>query len=334
MNRRSLVLCVVFALLGGASASAQTKWFKFSKAFVDSHFPADSAMGELNASAVAPAKTVHKVSCGGNDGELHIGIEGQDVEGAVDGQPFSALADQDSSDFGVVAEPVNLSASTKTSAAALDGNAATFEGYYRLWNEGHYTGQIFPSNPHHVLELHPVWAFDGAGESFSDPTSIRPMQGSNGTPYRGYGASKFRPLLTGLDQQAWLHVYEDDTYVYVELPRAENFYQLPVTLSDVHEVTGGVEAVADVFSDEAHQNLVLSGLRVVANDGSRLADRLTAGEDLQFLLGIFSVNLRRAMALAAGHAGADNAVFAASALEFFAYGVPLGNAVASSSGCK
>jgi hypothetical protein len=39
-------------------------------------------------------------------------------------------------DFGVVAEPVNLASSTRDSAEALDGQAATFEGYYRLWNDG------------------------------------------------------------------------------------------------------------------------------------------------------------------------------------------------------
>jgi hypothetical protein len=334
MQRRLLLLCVACAVLGATSVSAQTKWFKFSKAFIDSHYPADSAIGEVKASTVAPAKNVHRVSCGGNDGELHIGIEGKDIEGADAGHPFSAPADQASSDFGLVAEPVNLTSSTKKAAAALAGNAASFKGYFRLWNEGHDVTKIEPSNPHHVLELHPAWAFDGAGKHFDDPTSVHSMQAAQGKVFSGYGASKFRPLLDDLSQQAWLHVYEEDTYVYVELPTASNFYQLPVTLSDAHQVTGGVEAVADVFSDAAHQNLVLSGLRVVANDGSRLADRLTAGDDLPFLLGIFSINLRKAMALAAGHSGSDQAVFAPSALEFFAYGVPLGNAVASSTGCK
>jgi hypothetical protein len=335
MKRRLLVLCVALAVAGATSLSAQTQWFKFSKTFIDSHFPADSAIGELKASAVAPAKTVHPVSCGGNDGELHIGIEGKDIEGASADQPFSAPVDQASGDFGVVAEPVNLSASTRKAAAALAGNPASFTGYYRLWNEGHGTGKVYPSNPHHVLELHPSWAFDGAGHQFSDPASVHAMQDSHGTAYSGYGASKFRPLLEKLKQGSWLHVYEDDTYVYVELPKADNFYQLPVALSDVHQVTGGVEAVADVFSDEAHQNLVLSGLRVVANDGSQVADRLLAGDAPPFLLGLFSVNLRQALALAAGHGGRDNAVVATQALEFFAYGVPpLGKAVASSKSCK
>ncbi|HVT57150.1 MAG TPA: hypothetical protein VHR45_02015 [Thermoanaerobaculia bacterium] len=322
---------VAATALGARGAAAQGQWYKFSKDFVASHFAKDSAIGELEANAVAPAKSVHRVSCGGNDGELHVGIEGKDIVWTkADQEPLSAPAGQESSDFGVVAEPVNLEASTQAAAQALAGQAATFEGYYRLWNEGHDRGNAAPSNPHHVLELHPVWAFHGDAEDFNDPASIRPMQSSGGKAYSGYGASKFRPLLAALSQEQWLHVYEDDRFVYVELQKAENFYQLPVTVNDVHQVTGGVEAVVDVFSDEQHQNLVFSGLRVVANDGSRIAARLQAGEQIQFLLGLFSVNLRKAMELAAGHSGPDNAVFAPSALELFAYGVPLGKAVSSS----
>jgi hypothetical protein len=320
-------------LFGTFTTSAQTKWYKFSKDFINGHYPKDSAIGQLQAKTVAPAKNVHTISCGGNDGELHIGIEGADVLGpGADGQPFSAPTDGSSSDFGVVAEPVNLALSTQESAAALDGEAATFEGYYRLWNEGHDTGKIYPSNPHHVLELHPVWAFAGVGESFNDPASIRPM-GSKNAPFQGYGASKFRPLLESLANEEWLHVYEDNTFIYVELPKAENFYQLPVTVNDIHEVTGGVEAVVDVFSDQGRKNRVLSGLHVIANNGSDTAVRLKSGANIQFLLGIFSVNLRKAEDLAAGHLGQNNAVSAPSALEFFAYGLPLGSAVSSSSGC-
>jgi hypothetical protein len=47
------------------------------------------------------------------------------------------------------------------------------------------------------MELHPAWAFQGADQNFNDPTSIRPLQAANKV-YSGYGASKFRPLLTSL----------------------------------------------------------------------------------------------------------------------------------------
>jgi hypothetical protein len=99
---------------------------------------------------------------------------------------------------------------------------------------------------------------------------------------------------------------------------------------DVKNVTGGVEATVDVFSDEAHENLLLEDLRVVANSGSRIASRLSSHEDIGFLLGVFSVNLRNAMDIAKGHKSKGEAVIAGPALEFFVYGVPLKHAVASS----
>jgi hypothetical protein len=324
---------VLILLLFAFTTSAQTKWYKFSKDFINSHYPNDSAIGQLEATTVAPAKNVHSISCGGNDGELHIGVEGADVVGlGAAGQPFSAPADDSSSDFGVVAEPVNLASTTRSSAQLLDGQAATFEGYYRVWNEGHDAGAAPPSNPHHVLELHPAWAFAGAGENFRDPASIRSMHSGNAV-FHGYGASKFRPILESLANEEWLHVYEDSTFVYVELVKAQNFYQLPVKVNEVHNISGGVEATVDVFSDRARSNLVLSGLHVIANEGSDIAGRLNSGNNIHFLLGIFSVNLRKAENLAEGHQGEDDAVFAPSALEFFAYGVPPGRAVSSSSDC-
>jgi hypothetical protein len=73
--------------------------------------------------------------------------------------------------------------------------------------------------------------------------------------------------------------------------------------------------------------------QAVGCEGSDIAGRLNSGNDIHFLLGIFSVNLRKAENLAEGHQGEDDAVFAPSALEFFAYGVPLGRAVSSSSDC-
>jgi hypothetical protein len=117
--------CVLLVLILSLSASSQTKWYKFSKEFINSHYPQDSAIGALKAATVAPAKTVHRVTCGGNDGEIHIGIEGTDVQDAGS-SPISAVADQDTSDFGWVAEPVNLTTATKQAVAALDGQAATF----------------------------------------------------------------------------------------------------------------------------------------------------------------------------------------------------------------
>jgi hypothetical protein len=324
--KRVLLGLAILSLITTTSAQQPTKWYKFSKVFIDEHYSPDSAIGKLAATAVSPAASVHSISCGGNDGELHIGIAEKAVEWSQPSKiPFSANADEEDSEFGIVAEPVNLASGTKSSAMALKGNAASFTGYFRLWNEGHDAGAVHPSNPHHVLELHPVWGFDGADKHFSSPTSIRSMTG-----FQGYGASKFKPLLEGLAEEGWLHTYEDDDFVFVELQKAENFYQLPVKIKSVKDITGGVEATADVFSDENRTKLVLSDLRIVSNKGSRIATRLTNGEEIKFLLGVFSVNLRAAMEQAKGHKSEDDAVFAPSALEFFAYGVPLEHAVASS----
>jgi len=327
MKRVLWSLCVLAAVTTAFSQQAPTvKWYKFSKTFITEHYQEDSAIGKLEATEVSPAKNVHSVDCGGDDGELHIGV----AENAIKWDhpadiPFSAAADEDDSQFGIVAEPVNLASTTKSAAEALDGEGATFTGYFRLWNEGHDAGALHPSNPHHVLELHPIWAFDGAGHQFSNPASIAPMQG-----FQGYGASKFKPVLTALKAKKWLHVYEDDKFVFVQLEKADNFYQLPVRIKSVKNVTGGVEATADVFSDEARENLVLHDLRIVANSRSRIATRLLNQEDIKFLLGIFSVNLQKAMDAAKGHEEKNDAAFAPSALEFFAYGVPLEHAVASS----
>lgn len=328
MKRRFTTVCLLAITLCLAAQPRQspTKWYKFSKAFIAEHYHPDSAIGTLLASEVFPASKVHSVDCGGNDGELHIGVAEDAIKWShPKNVAFSALATEDDSQFGIVAEPVNLTSRTATAAAALSGKGATFTGYFRLWNEGHDSGAVHPSNPHHVLELHPAWAFDGAGQYFSSPTSIQSMAG-----FQGYGASKFKPLLTALNQKKWLHAYEDSDFVYVQLQQAENFYQLPVKIKDVRKVTGGVEATADVFSDEARQNLLLQNLRVVANQGSRIATRLSNHEDIKFLLGVFSVNLQKAMDAAKSHATEQDAVFSPSSLEFFAYGVPLEHAVSSS----
>jgi len=147
--------------------------------------------------------------------------------------------------------------------------------------------------------------------------------------YAGYGASKFRPLLSGLLQQKWLKVAEDNDFVFVQLLKADNFYQLPVIPRQIKQVPRGVVAVVDVYSDEAHQNRIYQNLTLVTAEGSRASSQLQADVPT-FMLGFFSVNLATAMRAAAGHQGPENAVFAPAALEFFAFGRPTEHAVASS----
>ena len=152
--------------------------------------------------------------------------------------------------------------------------------------------------------------------------------------YSGYGASKFRPLLAALP--SWLKVAEDDNFVYVQMTKADNFYQLPVTVKKISPIANGagVAALVDVYSDTAHQNLVYQNLDVVTAANSRIATQLQSNGNWQtYLLGFFSVNLRKAVEIASGHSGITNAVAAPGALEFFAFGVPLQKAVSKSTPC-
>jgi len=323
-----LVLCATSHLVAQASESPSLIWFKFSKDFIAQHYAPDSALGELASADPEPGKTVHPSTCGGNDGEIHIGISPDSLKWNNEhGVPNSALA-TNNTEFGVVAEPVNLTQTTAKLVQEIKGKETTFSGYFRVWNEGHYIGVVHDSNPHHVLEVHPSWAFQSqaANVDFNSPKSIAPMKG-----YQGYGASLFRPLLESLTKQEWLKVYEDDQFVFVQLAKADNFYQLPVKINgNAQKIQRGTSVTVSVYSDAARKNLIYKQLNVVSNEGSRIAGRFQKGEKIKFLLGIFSVNLETAMKAAEGHQGQDAAVFAPQALEFFAYGVPLLPAVKNS----
>jgi len=322
MVRRVWLVALLFVL--STTGLAQVKVYRFSKAFIASHYTQGNPIGVLAASGSSPAKKVHSISCGGNDGELHIGVSGN----AVDNQGVAISGPADGSEqFGIVAEPPNVPANVKAAADSLRGKPIQFAGYFRVWNEGHDVGPEAPSNPHHVLEVHPVWGFSGEGINIPPRGSrVFPMTG-----YAGYGASKFRPLLTGLLQQKWLKVAEDnDGFVFVQLLKADNFYQLPIIPRQITQIPRGVVAIVDVFSDEGHQNLIFRNLRLVTAQSSRASQQLQVGSPT-FMLGFFSVNLATAMRAAAGHQGPQNAVFAPGALEFFAFGRPLEHAVASSS---
>jgi hypothetical protein len=150
--------------------------------------------------------------------------------------------------------------------------------------------------------------------------------------YSGYGASKFHSLLQSVPQ--WLRVAESGSFVYVRLVRADNFYQLPVVVKQIKSVANGVgvAALVDVFSDTAHQNLVYQDLTVMTAANSPIASQLHTGWST-YLLGFFSINLRKAIEIAAGHQGPAAAVPAPAPLEFFAFGVPLQKAVSSSNPC-
>ena len=78
--KRSLWVLAVLVIGTSAFAQPTAKWYKFSKVFVSEHYSSDSAIGQLEATAVFPNKTVHKINCGGEDGELHMGIAGNAIK--------------------------------------------------------------------------------------------------------------------------------------------------------------------------------------------------------------------------------------------------------------
>lgn len=317
---------LIACLLGVTPTFAQAKWYRFNKTFIQQHYQADgSAVGPLHVGAMHPAKSPHPISCGGDDGELHIGVSQNDL-----GSPVSGFASSPGEVFGMVAEPPNVSRSSTLfkDVEADDSDPADFIGYFRVWDEGHDVGKVYPSNPHHVLEVHPVWAMRSKDFNFTlRPAVVLAMNG-----FSGYGASKFVPLLDSASN--WLKVAEDDKVVYVQMAKADNFYQLPVVVKQVRTFGGGVEtgALVDVFSDTGHQRLVYKGLTVVTATGSRIASQLQTGW-VTYLLGFFSVNLAKAMTIAAGHEGPAESVAGTGALEFFAFGVPKQHAVSKSTPC-
>jgi len=320
-------LAVAAFLFANVTYGQTPKWYKFSKEFINHNIAEDSALGQLDSSQAFPAGRPHTISCGGEDGELHIGIPGSAVVGSTGPILISAPANESDRAFGIVAEPANASASLGTFFSSNPGQNISFVGYYRVWNEGHDVGALHPSNPHHVLELHPAWEIKIGNRTLVKPDSIFSMP-----DYQGYGASKFRPLLTSILTSKWLEVAEDENYVYVHLVKAENFYQLPVIVKAVNPIQKAVQATVDVYSDSPRTRLVYPNLRVIAVDGTRIATQLASGQEA-YLLGIFSINLRRAMTAANGHEGPSGAVFAPETLEFFTFGIAQKPPVSSSSGC-
>jgi hypothetical protein len=315
------ILLGLFLLSVFQLGQAQIKWYRFDKAFVEQHFAPDSAVGILRVKGYSPASGVHTVDCGGDDGELHLGIlQRAVIRDASDTTPISTPG-QAGEIFGIVAEPPNAKTSVNM-FTSLRNQEVTFLGYYRLWNEGHDVTRIFPSNPHHVLELHPTWAVKVGQRVIGSPAVIFPMLG-----YSGYGVSKYGPLLGSLQTDQWLQVGEDDRFVYVQLKKADNFYQLPVVVKAIRPVTKAKEVLVDVYSDPAPRRLVYPNLTVVVAEGSAIAQQLRVGQRTS-LLGFFSANLRKAIAAAAGHQR-ETPVPAAGILEFFAFGVPTERAVAS-----
>ena len=163
--RHLLFLVVTFLLITPCSGQDLT-WYSFDSDFISVKY-SNSAIGELAFKQAHPAKNVHTTSCGGNDAELHIGMLLNEVDLPSGQMPMSDSPGNDDEDWGVVAElPNTNSGNGKSQINKLLGKPVTFFGYFRVWDEGHGQGQVHPSNPHHVFEIHPAWGFKGSGVNF------------------------------------------------------------------------------------------------------------------------------------------------------------------------
>lgn len=307
-------------------AQINLTFYGFDKDFVAARYPADSAISDLSATAFHPAHTIHSISCGGNDGELHIGISLNEAKLSSDLMPLTDSLTAHDSHWGFVAELPNAASGNGPSLLnSLTGKTITFQGYFRVWDEGHAEGDAPVSNPHHVFEIHPAWGFKGTGVNFFKPQLIFPM-----SDFSGFGFSKFKSLLEALDGGEWPLAFQDNKELHVGIPRGANFHQLPVEVTAIKVVTGGHEVTVDVFSDKAHKNRVYSGLACITAKGSAIDTGLTVGQST-FLLGFFSVNLRKALDGSHGATSEGNAKVVKEAVEFFVFGIAPNPAVKSCS---
>lgn len=88
-------------------------------------------------------------------------------------------------------EPPNVTTTEEHDLETREGTTVTFEGYFRVWNEGHFDGETDRrpegfSNPNHILELHPAFrmtAADGTTHTYN----LRAI-----SDYGGYGLSKLK----------------------------------------------------------------------------------------------------------------------------------------------
>jgi hypothetical protein len=122
---------------------------------------------------------------------------------------------------------------------------------------------VHPSNPHHVLEVHPAWGFTAPGSSFDRKDLVTAIAN-----YRGYGLAKYKKVLN--EAGDWLKAYQDADHLYVQLQDASNFFQLPVAVTGRQSITGGTEFTFDVYSSKQFGTVVYQGLRGVSVTGSVL----------------------------------------------------------------
>ena len=308
----------------GSSTTAGTgTWFRFDRDFVTTRFATDLAFSSLTFDTQWKASSKHRASCGGEDGEIHVGAYENVIDFAAAEQPFARVADGQTVAWGLVAEPPNTRQADSDAFSHLENSRVTFTGYVRVWNEGHFVGETSPkpngsSNPNHIVELHPVWHLQSTDDQYEeyDFAKTAPMAG-----FSGYGMSKARPMLQKIDSGAWPRAYADSGSVYVSLSRESNFYQLPVRIQDVQTVGEGLVIRADVCDALGcpGNQFLFRNLRIVARAASLDTNSTFQVGDAVELVGIFSVHLGRALSSAQSATTRAQAVPVTQALEFFAF---------------
>jgi len=327
---RSLTSFFLLLTLSQVCFAQEITWYPFDRDFINARY-STSAIGDLSFTVSHPASTVHSSSCGGNDAELHIGMTLGEVNLPNGQMPLSDSPSGDDDDWGLVAELPNTSSGNgKSQLAKLAGQPVKFFGYFRVWDEGHAQGHVFPSNPHHVFEIHPAWGFRGTAANgntvnFMRKDLVRPME-----TYRGFGATKFKPLFKSLTDEEWPLAFRVSGKLHLGLLRFSNFFQLPVKIKSITSVSGGHEVKVDVFSDQAMTHKVYSKLATITVTGTPIDGTLSVGQKV-FLLGFFSVNLKKALDASEGATSEESAVAVPEAVEFFVFGRAVNPAVASCS---
>jgi len=203
--RTLLYLPLIVGLFFVNSIQAQEiRWYPFDRNFIANQY-SNSAISQLKVKKFRPAQTIHTETCGGNDAELHIGIKKNDIDLTDDQMPASGSVGP-ATKWGIVAELPNAKdGDGQARLDDLENKSATFVGYFRVWDEGHAVGAVHPSNPHHIFEIHPAWAFSGDAVDFSRVDLVAAMPN-----YRGFGFGKFGPLLKSLANFKWPLAYKDE----------------------------------------------------------------------------------------------------------------------------
>jgi hypothetical protein len=301
-------------------------WFAFDPDFIRSRYQsADLAFGSLTVSGQWRASPVHEESCSGEDGEVHVGVYDDHMGLDPAETPFSSPIDVERIAWGTVIEPPNVTPDEAAELEKREGTTATFEGFFRVWNEGHFDDETDRrpggfSNPNHVMELHPAWRITTPSpDSIIHDYTLQPMP-----KYSGYGLTKLKPILNGFASGKWPTIYQDSEALYVHLPRGQpyeaNFFQIPVTIRSVTPLGNGTIMQADVCSKiDCSGAALYKGLRLVTVPSTAEGKPYQVDEKTE-LLGIFSVNLRRALDLAPTSETEAGAKVLPELLEFFVFG--------------